>query len=84
MVRVVEILAQRLQVQERMTTDIADAMQAAIEPKGVLVVAEAEHLCLTMRGIKKPGSRIVTSAVRGMMRRPATRNEALTLMGRGE
>lgn len=84
MVRVVEILAQRLQVQERMTTEIADAMQAAIAPKGVLIVVEAEHLCLTMRGIKKPGSRIVTSAVRGMMRRIATRNEALTLMERGE
>jgi len=83
-VNVVEILAHRLQVQERMTTDIADAMQSAIAPKGVLIVVEAEHLCLTMRGIKKPGSRIVTSAVRGMMRRIATRNEALTLMERGD
>lgn len=82
MVRVVEILARRLQVQERMTTDIADAMIQAISPKGVLIVVEAEHLCLTMRGIKKPGSKIVTSAVRGMMRRIATRNEALTLMER--
>lgn len=82
MVRVIEILAQRLQVQERMTTDIADAMQTAIQPKGVLIVVEAEHLCLTMRGLKKPGSKIVTSAVRGMMRRLATRNEALTLMER--
>ncbi len=82
MVRVVEILARRLQVQERMTTDIADAMLQAISPKGVLIVVEAEHLCLTMRGIKKPGSKIVTSAVRGMMRRIATRNEALTLMER--
>ncbi len=84
MVHVIEILARRLQVQERMTTDIADAMQSAIQPKGVLIVVQAEHLCLTMRGIKKPGSKVVTSAVRGMMRRIATRNEALTLMERAE
>lgn len=82
MVRVVEILSKRLQVQERMTTQIADAIVAAINCKGVLVVVEAEHLCLTMRGIKKPGSKIVTSAIRGGMRRTATRIEALNLLGR--
>ncbi|MFH1687436.1 MAG: GTP cyclohydrolase I FolE [bacterium] len=82
MVRVVEILSKRLQVQERMTTEIADAIVKAIDCKGVLVVVEAEHLCLTMRGIKKPGSKIVTSAIRGIMRKTATRYEALTLLGR--
>lgn len=82
MVRVIEILSQRLQVQERMTTQIADAMVAAIDCKGVLVVVEAEHLCLTMRGIKKPGSKIVTSAIRGIMRKTGTRIEALNLLGR--
>ncbi len=82
MVRVVEILSHRLQVQERMTTQIADSIVEAIDCKGVLVVVEAEHLCLTMRGIKKPGSRIITSAIRGQMRRTATRIEALTMLGR--
>lgn len=82
MANVTEILAHRLQVQERMTTQIADAMVSAIQPKGVMVVVEAEHLCLTMRGIKKPGSRIVTSAVRGILRNTATRAEALALLSR--
>ncbi len=82
MVQVVEILSHRLQVQERMTTEIADSIKEAISPKGVLIVVEAEHLCLTMRGIKKPGSKIVTSAIRGMMRKTATRIEALNLLGR--
>jgi len=82
MVRVVEILSHRLQVQERMTTQIADSIIDAIQCKGVLIVVEAEHLCLTMRGIKKPGSKIVTSAIRGMMRKTATRIEALALLGR--
>ncbi|MEA3296998.1 MAG: GTP cyclohydrolase I FolE [candidate division Zixibacteria bacterium] len=82
MVRVIEILSQRLQVQERLTTQIADSIIEAIQCKGVLIVVEAEHLCLTMRGIKKPGSKIVTSAIRGMMRKTATRIEALTLLGR--
>lgn len=83
MVRVVEILTHRLQVQERLTTEIADAMAEAIKPKGVLIVVEAEHLCLTMRGEKKPGNKIVTSAIRGGMRRDATRAEALALLLRG-
>jgi len=82
MVNVVDILSHRLQVQERMTTEIADAMLKAINPKGVLIVVEAEHLCLTMRGKKKPGSKIVTSAIRGILRKEATRNEALSLMDR--
>lgn len=80
MVRVVEILTRRLQVQERLTTEIADAMQEAISPKGVLIIIEAEHLCLTMRGTKKQGNKIVTSSIRGMMRKDATRAEALSLI----
>ena len=83
MVNVIDILSHRLQVQERMTSEIADSMLKALNCKGILVVVEAEHLCLTMRGIKKQGSRIVTTAVRGMLRNTATRNEALTLMGQG-
>jgi GTP cyclohydrolase I len=83
MANVAEILSHRLQVQERMTSQIADAMVEAIEPKGVLVVVEGEHLCLTMRGIKKPGSKVVTSAVRGILRKTATRAEALALLERG-
>jgi len=80
--QVVEILSHRLQVQERMTSQIADSIRSAIEPKGLLIVVEAEHLCLTMRGIKKPGSKIVTSAIRGMMRKTPTRIEALALLGK--
>ncbi|UCC45241.1 MAG: GTP cyclohydrolase I FolE [Candidatus Zixiibacteriota bacterium] len=82
MVRVVEILSRRLQVQERMTSEIADSIVEAIDPKGVLIVVEAEHLCMTMRGEKKPGSRTVTSAIRGVMRSNATRAEALSLIQR--
>lgn len=80
MMRVIDILSKRLQVQERMTSEIADSIVEALNAKGVLVVVEAEHLCLTMRGIKKPGSKIITSAIRGMMRRNATRSEALALI----
>jgi GTP cyclohydrolase I len=76
--RLVEGFARRLQVQERMTTDIADAIESALDPRGVLVVVEAEHLCMSMRGVKKPGTLTVTSAVRGLFRRdPATRAEAM-------
>ena len=83
--RVVELHARRLQVQERMTADIADALTRALKPKGVMVVIQAEHLCMTMRGIKKPGSLTVTSVVRGMFRdNPATRAEAMTLIGPGQ
>lgn len=80
--RVVDLCAKRLQVQERLTTEIADAIERALEPRGVFVVIEAEHLCMTMRGIRKPGSRTVTSAVRGLFRSDArTRQEAMTLIG---
>jgi len=82
MIKVVEILSRRLQVQERMTSQIADSIRESLSAKGVLIVIEAEHLCLTMRGIKKPGSKIVTSAIRGMMRKDATRAEALALIDR--
>jgi GTP cyclohydrolase I len=81
--RVVDICAKRLQVQERLTTQIADAIDDALEPRGVFVVIEAEHLCMTMRGIKKPGSMTVTSAVRGLFRSDArTRQEAFSHIGK--
>ncbi len=76
--RVVDGFAKRLQVQERMTTQIADAMEKALAPKGVLVVVEAEHLCMSMRGVKKPGTLTITSAVRGLFRtQQSTRSEAM-------
>jgi GTP cyclohydrolase I len=82
--RVVDTLARRPQVQERLTTQIADAIENALDPRGVLVVIEAEHLCMSMRGIRKPGSQTVTSAVRGQFRRSdATRAEAMGLIQRG-
>ncbi len=81
--RVVELHARRLQVQERMTTEIAESLQQALLPKGVMVVVEAEHLCMTMRGVQKPGSVTVTSVVTGIFREnPATRSEAMALIGR--
>jgi GTP cyclohydrolase I len=83
--RVVDLLSRRLQVQERLTTQIADALDEALEPKGVFVVLEAEHLCMAMRGIKKPGSVTVTSAVRGRFRTDArTRAEAMSLTRRAD
>jgi GTP cyclohydrolase I len=76
--RLVDGYAKRLQVQERMTTEIADAIEQALDPRGVLVVVEAEHLCMSMRGVKKPGTSTVTSAVRGLFRSDAsTRMEAM-------
>jgi GTP cyclohydrolase I len=82
--RVVDTLARRPQVQERLTTQIADAIEGALDPRGVLVVIEAEHLCMSMRGIRKPGSQTVTSAVRGQFRRSdATRAEAMGLIQHG-
>ncbi|MGH9139358.1 MAG: GTP cyclohydrolase I FolE [Acidimicrobiales bacterium] len=76
--RVVDDFARRPQVQERMTVQVAEAIEAALRPKGVMVVIEAEHLCMSMRGVKKPGTTTVTSAVRGMFRRNiATREEAM-------
>ena len=80
--RVVDVLSKKPQVQERLTTEIADAIDAALEPRGVFVVIEAEHLCMTMRGVKKPGSVTVTSAVRGLFRTDArTRQEAMNHIG---
>ena len=81
--RVVDVCAKRLQVQERLTTQVADAIEKALEPRGVFVVIEAEHLCMTMRGVKKPGSLTVTSAVRGRFRSDEkTRQEAISLIGK--
>jgi GTP cyclohydrolase I len=82
--RVVDILSKRPQVQERLTTEIADTIDEALKPRGVFVLIEAEHLCMTMRGVKKPGSLTVTSAVRGLFRSDArTRQEALSHIERG-
>jgi len=79
--RLVDLFARRPQVQERLTGQIADAMMTRLEPRGVIVVIEAEHLCISMRGIRKPGSRTVTSAVRGSLQRSATtRAEAMSLI----
>jgi GTP cyclohydrolase I len=80
--RVVDLLSKRPQVQERLTTQIAEALDTALEPRGVFVVIEAEHFCMTMRGIKKPGAQTVTSAVRGLFRTDArTRQEAMQHIG---
>ncbi len=79
--RVVEVFAKRPQVQERMTSQIADTLVEHLDPSGVLVVIEAEHLCMSMRGVRKPGSKTVTSAVRGQFREDArTRAEAMSLI----
>jgi GTP cyclohydrolase I len=79
--RIVDIYSKRLQLQERLTTQIADTLVKALNPLGVLVILEAEHLCTTMRGIKKPGSKMVTSAIRGIFRKnESTRKEALSLI----
>ena len=81
--RLVDVFARRPQVQERLTTQIADALVEQLEPRGVMVVVECEHLCMSMRGVRKPGSRTVTSAVRGQLLSPATRAEAMALMMAG-
>ena len=79
--RVVDVFAKRPQLQERMTTQIADAILEGLQPDGVAVVIQAEHLCMTMRGIRKPGSNVVTSATRGLFRsRAATRAEFMALL----
>lgn len=84
LVKVVEIFSRRLQVQERMTTQIAEAILHRLKPLGVMVVVEAEHLCMSMRGVNNPGSKVITSAVRGIFRENAkTRNEVLSLLLRG-
>ncbi len=79
--RVVETAAKKLQVQERLTTSIAESIMKALRPKGVMTIIEAEHLCMTMRGIKKPGTIAQTSVVRGVFRKnSATRAEAMSLI----
>ena len=78
--RLVDVYARRPQVQERLTTQVADALMGILEARGVIVVVEAEHLCMTMRGVRKAGARTITSAVRGIMHNPATRAEAMSLI----
>ncbi len=78
--RLVDAYAKRPQVQERLTTQVADALVEHLSPQGVMVVIECEHLCMTMRGVRKPGAKTVTSAVRGVMNSPATRAEAMSLI----
>jgi GTP cyclohydrolase I len=78
--RLVEIYARRPQVQEWLTTQIVEALVEHLEPKGAIVVIECEHMCMSMRGVRKPGARTVTSAVRGQLREPATRAEAMSLI----
>jgi GTP cyclohydrolase I len=82
--RVVELFARDLQVQERLTTQVADWLQEHLDPKGVGVVIEAEHMCMTLRGVQKPGARTMTSALHGLVRGdPRTRQEFLALAGTG-
>lgn len=78
--RLVDVFAKRPQVQERLTTQIADSLTGMLTPRGVIVVLECEHLCMSMRGIRKPGAKTVTSAVRGQLRDAATRAEAMSLI----
>ena len=78
--RLVDVYARRPQVQERLTTQVADALVELLAPRGVIVVVECEHLCMSMRGVRKPGARTLTSAVRGQLRNPATRAEAMSLI----
>ncbi|MEU3899979.1 GTP cyclohydrolase I FolE [Streptomyces sp. NPDC057376] len=78
--RLVDVYARRPQVQERLTTQIADSLMEILEPRGVIVVVECEHMCMSMRGIRKPGAKTLTSAVRGQLRDVATRNEAMSLI----
>lgn len=83
--RVLEIVAKRPQIQERLTTIIANSIMEKIEPRGVMVVVEAEHLCMSMRGVKKPNTITVTSAVRGLFKNnPASRSEVLSLIHNGK
>ncbi|MER6217353.1 GTP cyclohydrolase I FolE [Streptomyces sp. NPDC048387] len=78
--RLVDVFARRPQVQERLTTQIADSLMEILDPRGCIVVIECEHMCMTMRGVRKPGAKTITSAVRGQLRDPATRNEAMSLI----
>jgi len=81
--RLVDVFARRPQVQERLTSQIADALMSILDANGAIVVVEAEHLCMTMRGVRKPGSRTITSAIRGSMHSAATRSEAMSLIMHG-
>ena len=81
--RLVEVFARRPQVQERLTSQVADSLMAILRPAGAIVVIEAEHMCMSMRGVRKPSSRTVTSAVRGVLNNAATRAEAMSLITRG-
>ncbi|WP_328537443.1 GTP cyclohydrolase I FolE [Streptomyces sp. NBC_00344] len=78
--RLVDVYARRPQVQERLTTQVAESLMSILEPRGVIVVIECEHMCMTMRGVRKPGAKTITSAVRGQLRDPATRAEAMSLI----
>jgi GTP cyclohydrolase I len=78
--RLVDVYARRPQVQERLTTQVADSLMKILEPRGVILVVECEHMCMTMRGVRKPGAKTITSAVRGILRAPATRAEAMSLI----
>ncbi|MFG2158317.1 GTP cyclohydrolase I FolE [Streptomyces olivaceus] len=78
--RLVEVFARRLQVQERLTTQVADSLVKILEARGVIVVIEAEHMCMSVRGVRKPGAKTTTSAVRGQLRDATTRAEAMSLI----
>lgn len=78
--RLVDVYSKRPQVQERLTCQIADSLARLLQPRGTIVVIEAEHLCMSIRGVKKPGALTITSAVRGQLRDPATRAEAMSLI----
>ena len=78
--RVVEMYARRPQVQERLTTQVVEALEEHLNPRGAIVVIEAEHMCMSMRGVRKPGAKTVTSAVRGALMNTATRAEAMSLI----
>ncbi|RKT05382.1 GTP cyclohydrolase I [Streptomyces sp. 3211.6] len=78
--RLVDVFARRPQVQERLTTQVADSLMEILEARGAIVVIEAEHMCMSVRGIRKPGAKTTTSAVRGQLRDPATRGEAMSLI----
>ena len=78
--RLVDVFARRPQVQERLTTQVADSLMRILEPRGAIVVMEAEHMCMSVRGVRKPGSKTTTSAVRGSLLNAATRAEAMALI----
>jgi GTP cyclohydrolase I len=81
--RLVDVYSRRPQVQERLTTQVANSLMDILEARGVIVVIEAEHLCMTMRGVRKPGAKTITSAIRGSMYDAATRSEAMSLIMHG-